>query len=78
MIQRFHALTPREREVLLLLVEGRSNKLMANQMQLSQRTIELYRARVMEKTGSRSLAQLVRMAMELQVIPASRPSPATH
>jgi len=79
MVQRFHALTPREREVLLLLVEGRSNKLMANQMQLSQRTIELYRARVMEKTGSRSLAQLVRMAMELQVIPpASRPSAATH
>jgi len=73
LIQRFHSLTPREREVLEMLMAGRSNKVMASDLSLSQRTVELYRARVMEKTGARSLAQLVRMAMELNVVPSSRP-----
>jgi hypothetical protein len=41
----------------------------ASDLLLSQRTIELYRARVMEKTGSASLAQRVRMAIELRVEP---------
>ncbi len=78
LIQRFEALTPRERDVLELLVAGRSNKVMAGELRLSQRTVELYRARVMEKTGSRSLAQLVRMAMEAKVAPESRQRPAAH
>jgi len=69
-IQRFHSLTPREREVLTMLMAGRSNKVMASDLSLSQRTVELYRARVMEKTGARSLAQLVRMALEVEVVPA--------
>jgi two-component system response regulator FixJ len=67
MMQRFESLTARERDVLLLLVAGRSNKVMAGELRLSQRTVELHRARVMEKTGSRSLAQLIRMAMEANV-----------
>jgi FixJ family two-component response regulator len=65
MLQRFEALTSRERDVLMLLMAGRSNKAMASDLRLSQRTVELHRARVMEKTGSRSLAQLIRMAMDL-------------
>ncbi len=73
-IQRFHSLTPREREVLMMLMAGRSNKVMASDLSLSQRTVELYRARVMEKTGARSLAQLVRMALEVNVVPAMHQS----
>jgi two-component system response regulator FixJ len=78
MTQRFESLTARERDVLILLVAGRSNKVMADELRLSQRTVELHRARVMEKTGSRSLAQLVRMAMEANVAPGSRQRPAAH
>jgi FixJ family two-component response regulator len=78
MIQRFESLTARERDVLILLVAGRSNKVMADELCLSQRTVELHRARVMEKTGSRSLAQLVRMAMEANLAPESRQRPAAH
>lgn len=77
-VNRFESLTPREREVLQLMMAGHSNKAMASDLLLSQRTVELYRARVMEKTGSRSLAQLVRMAMELQIVPSSRPRPPAH
>ena len=69
MIQRFESLTAREREVLMLLVAGRTNKVMAGELRLSLRTVELHRAHIMEKTGSRSLAQLVRMAMDLNVAP---------
>jgi len=70
-IQRFQTLTRREKDVLSLLMAGRSNKAMASDLNLSQRTVELYRARIMEKTGSRSLAQLVRLAMDLQLTPAT-------
>jgi two-component system response regulator FixJ len=72
MQQRFDSLTPREHAVLKLMIQGHSNKAMASDLSLSQRTVELYRARVMEKTGSRSLAQLVCMAMELQIVPSLR------
>lgn len=68
--QSFSALTEREREVVRLLVTGQSNKVMATTLRLSPRTIELHRARVMEKTGSRSLAHLIRMAMDLNLIPS--------
>ncbi|HEY6925539.1 MAG TPA: response regulator [Steroidobacteraceae bacterium] len=65
--RRFESLTGRERQVLTLLVAGHSNKVMADELHLSPRTIELHRAQVMEKTGCQSLAQLVRMAMQLNV-----------
>jgi RNA polymerase sigma factor (sigma-70 family) len=61
----FDSLTPREREVLELLTRGKSNKVMAAELGVSQRTVEIHRARVMDKTGAASLAQLVRMAMDL-------------
>jgi two-component system, LuxR family, response regulator FixJ len=64
--ERFGSLTPREREVLDLTTQGKSNKQMAFELGVSQRTIEIHRGRVMEKTGAASLAQLVRMAMDLQ------------
>jgi len=56
---RLQSLTPREREVLDLLVRGNANKAMAGELGLSQRTIEIHRAHVMEKMGVRSVAQLV-------------------
>ena len=62
---RLESLTPREREVLELMTRGRPNKLMAADLGLSQRTIEIHRARVMEKMNASSLAQLVRMTLEL-------------
>jgi two-component system, LuxR family, response regulator FixJ len=66
---RYDSLTPREREVFQLVTEGKANKVMAGDLGVSQRTVEIHRARVMEKMGARSLAQLVRMAMDLAKSP---------
>ncbi len=63
--RRFETLTPREREVLALMTQGKPNKVMAADLGVSQRTVEIHRARVMEKSGAASLAQLVRMVMDL-------------
>ena len=63
---RLDRLTPREHEVLKLIVAGRSNKAMSDDLALSIRTVELHRARVMEKMRVKSVAQLVRMIMEAQ------------
>jgi FixJ family two-component response regulator len=65
--QRLESLTPREREVLTLVTSGKPNKIMAADLGVSQRTVEIHRARVMEKMGASSLAQLVRMMMDLGV-----------
>ena len=62
----FAGLTPREREVLDLVVEGLSNKAIANALGLSAKTVEVHRAKVMEKLHARSLSDLVKMAMQNQ------------
>ncbi|MGP8032962.1 MAG: response regulator transcription factor [Steroidobacteraceae bacterium] len=64
--ERLDSLTPREREVLSLMTRGKPNKVMAAELGVSQRTVEIHRARVMEKSGAASLAQLVRMVMDLE------------
>jgi len=69
---RFESLTPREREVLTLMTRGKANKVMAADLGVSQRTVEIHRARVMEKSGAASLAQLVRMVMDLEGEQAGR------
>jgi RNA polymerase sigma factor (sigma-70 family) len=62
----FASLTPREREVLDLVVEGLSNKAIANALGLSAKTVEVHRAKVMEKLHARSISDLVKMAMQNQ------------
>ena len=66
---RLAQLTPREAEVLEQLVIGRSNKVIAHEPGISLRTVEIHRARVMEKMGARSLSHLVRMALAAGVNP---------
>jgi FixJ family two-component response regulator len=63
--QRYESLTPREQEVIALVTQGKANKVMAGDLGVSQRTVEIHRARVMEKMGAQSLAQLVRMVIDL-------------
>lgn len=63
--RRLNQLTNREREVFDLVVTGKANKVIAYELDVSQRTVEIHRARVMEKMQARSLADLVRMHIAL-------------
>jgi two-component system response regulator FixJ len=56
-------LTPREREVLTKIAEGASNKEVGRRLGISPRTVEVHRARIMEKIGARNAADLVRIAL---------------
>jgi len=60
---RISELTPREKEVLDQLVDGHQNKMIAHNLDISPRTVEVYRGRIMEKLKARSIAELVRMAL---------------
>ncbi len=63
---RFEKLTPREREVLKLVVAGRRNKLIAADLGVSQSTVEAHRAKVMEKMEAATLSELMRMMLSLE------------
>jgi len=60
-LERLNRLTPREREVLNLLAEGLQHRDIAERLQISPRTVEVYKARMMEKLHMRSLAEMVRL-----------------
>jgi len=72
---RFESLTPREKEVLELVVAGLLNKQIADQLGMSELTVKTHRAHVMEKTQAESLAHLVRMSERLKT--ATRKSGST-
>jgi two-component system, LuxR family, response regulator FixJ len=68
--RRLELLTPREREVLEQLVIGRSNKAIGLELDISPRTVEIHRARVMQKMAVSSLAELVRLALAAGIDPS--------
>ncbi len=65
--RRLGQLTEREREVMDLLVAGHANKGVAARLGISDRTVEVHRARIMHKTDTKSLSELVRMALRLEM-----------
>jgi RNA polymerase sigma factor (sigma-70 family) len=65
---RFEALTPREREVCMLVAQGLLNKQIAAELGTSEKTIKVHRGRVMEKLGAESVAELVRLVDRLQSV----------
>jgi FixJ family two-component response regulator len=67
---RARALSPREREVLALVVGGMLNKQVGHQLGVTEKTVKVHRAQVMHKMGADSLAELVRMAARLGITPA--------
>jgi two-component system response regulator FixJ len=64
-LHRLESLTPRERQVMDLVVDGAANKVIAIDLDLSERTVEIHRAKVMEKMGARSVAHLVKLHLTL-------------
>jgi two-component system response regulator FixJ len=65
-------LTPREREVLQGLVDGLPNRSVAYDPAISPRTVEIHRARIMEKMGARSFSELVRISLAAGVQPSTK------
>ncbi|WP_280155100.1 response regulator [Piscinibacter sp. XHJ-5] len=61
--RRYASLTEREKQVMAQVIEGRQNKLIADELGLSTRTVETHRAHIIEKMGATSLSHLVRMAI---------------
>ena len=64
--RRLATLTRREREVMDMVIQGKANKVIAIDLGLSQRTVEVHRAHVMDKMTARTLADLVRMSTKLE------------
>ena len=66
---RIASLSPREQEVLAQVTQGKINKVIAAELALSQRTVEIHRSHIMEKMGANSLAHLVRMVIDAGTTP---------
>jgi two-component system, LuxR family, response regulator FixJ len=70
--QRIATLSPREREVLDALLAGRPNKLIAFDLNISVRTVEVHRARMMVRLGTKQLADAIRLALLAKLTPRNR------
>ena len=68
--ERFESLSPREREVVAMVVSGMLNKQIAAQIGTAENTVKIHRSRAMEKMQANSLADLVKMIQRLQVSPS--------
>jgi FixJ family two-component response regulator len=68
--QRFETLSPREREVMLLVATGKMNKQVAGDLGISEITVKIHRGAAMRKMSARTLADLVKMA---EVVKSTRP-----
>ena len=66
---RYERLTPREREVFLHLISGQLNKQVAADLQITERTIKLHRANILDKLEVGSMAELARLAVDLGIDP---------
>lgn len=67
-VERFESLTRREREVMELVVQGLSNKAIADALTVSRKTVEVHRAKVMDKMQAESLSDLIQMAMVVGIL----------
>jgi FixJ family two-component response regulator len=65
-LRRVKSLTPREHEIMDRMIAGQANKVIAIELEISQRTVEIHRSRVMHKMGTHSLAHLVRMVLSVK------------
>jgi len=68
LLSRFETLTGRELDILQLVAKGLSNREIAERLELSHKTVEVHRAKVMQKMGARTLSQLIQMAMALHIL----------
>lgn len=73
--ERLASITPRERQVMALVVAGLLNKQVAYELEISVRTVKVHRGRVMEKMRAESVADLVRMAEQLGIRPGDSEAP---
>lgn len=73
--QRIDRLKPRERDIMLNLADGHPNKVIAHKLGLSVRTVEVYRANLMDKLEVRSLADLIKLVFNAGLMPASKDKP---
>jgi len=65
-MRRIRTLTPRETEIMDRMIAGQANKVIAIELEISQRTVEIHRSRVMHKMETHSLAHLVRMVLSVK------------
>jgi FixJ family two-component response regulator len=72
--RRYERLTPREREVFLHLISGQLNKQVAADLEITERTIKLHRANILQKLEVDSMAELARLAADLGIDPDQSPS----
>ena len=70
LLQRYERLTPRERDVFAHLISGQLNKQVAGDLLITERTVKMYRASILEKLGVTSMAELARLAVDLGIDPA--------